>query len=374
MNECLFPVNVLVLFLERRQADFGEKMPANLSEHIKQCRACERLVNNRKLSEVFTRCYRNMQKITGTAEVFSISHPEPSPGHLWKFTHGKEKTPEFCVITSDRFRAAQHLEYAIRIVPVFFNPLKEETSAEDILLKATETSLTVPLMLEFWNERPIHTKQLKEYAGSLSTEQWHRLKNKLENPPDDHLSNTVQIFRNSEIIRGMFFSSDVFTALESSENLEESVQQMATIEMVFTGLKNKIKKFFSTASSEFISPFRLPNFSIRESSASYSLISASSTPSARAVLTHFYKILCLFVVENDLPITVRRDHDKMLRIIHKTGKNISLALTLRNGDQKIFSNNTEKIEISIESISTFQLNEITVLELREGSIDCRPKN
>lgn len=355
MNECKFSTTILVDYLEKMLNMQKAPMSPELGDHIKHCHICTRLVKDERMARTFVNFFNKQQKFAESSARLPKSPSSILPGQIWRFFFGSEKQSEFCLITSQPFKASPELDTAIRITPLFLSPNPRELDKSDILVAACKSKLGVPILVESWNERPILSRQLMEYFGELDSENFAHVMQAFQSDTIRKISQTVRIFRQQEISRGALFSDLVFNQLGDREAFEHYAIESNGIKLVYKKLGELIKTVFQ--------PILQP-ITINEPQA----IFAASNPPANEFLNKLYQILCDFTAnEQPLPFRVRRLADNSFKLQHIDKKEFSFTLTTINNDS--FSLASEKgtchltherryASLKLEEVSTITFEEI----------------
>lgn len=319
MNECTYSTAVLIEYLEMREKDASIPMPPELADHIKTCQVCARLISSENMAMAFIKLFRNRQKsgrkLTGMTKPSSAV----APGQIWRFFFGPDKQSEFCLVTTSPFRANEKLSAAVRVAPLFLAPNLEETDATDIIVSAENNVLGVPLLIEYWNERPVLTRQLMEYAGEIGGAVLERVRQSLLAEHRQSANRTVLLFRQHEIARGALFSDQVFAELQTNESdiIPDIEWYKNGIKLIYRHLKSLIESAYQPERGE-----RMCCSNIKEPQ----MIFAAATISPGENLNLLYQLLCDFVLANvDLPLRIRQMPDHSLKIINVNGQNFSLS-------------------------------------------------
>ena len=217
MNECKFSTTALVDYLEKRQKDASMPLPPELAEHMRVCPACARIVAEEHMAVAFIKLFRGRKQKEVPATGLVTKPSVVIPGQIWRFFFGPDKQSDFCLITSHPFKASADLDSAVRIAPLFLSPRHEETDAGDLIVSSQSNPLGVPLLVEYWNERPLLCRQLMEYAGELEPVVMESFSRLLAADGPEPANSRIRVFRQHEIARAATFSEEAFNGLLASE-------------------------------------------------------------------------------------------------------------------------------------------------------------
>ena len=139
------------------------------------------------------------------------------PGQVWKvsFKVGDSEEFLFAVTTSEAFKELEEIDEAVRILPIFLSPLDECICPKtDLIIEPDKFPTQITSLLEWWNERPIETSQLKSFFGELSKDQLDQVNELLkEHPNPINKTENLFLFREEEIAKGSLISQLYFSKL-----------------------------------------------------------------------------------------------------------------------------------------------------------------
>lgn len=240
------PVDELMSFLEKRSVSDIELEPTPaLKSHIDVCEDCKELVNNNRLGEMFLKANRFAEGINSVLKS-SVSNSDLQAsnvkvGQVCRFKYG-ENNKKFALIFSNVFEPREAQGEVVRIIPIFPNPNYFDYSEEsDFVISETENPLGLPILLEWWNERPIFLSQIDTIYGELSEKQldkviWYAS----GNFDEDKLTKNQKLFRTHEIEIGKLYSENIF---------DEIIMNEAVVTIDFTPMASSNESLAMAAAS-----------------------------------------------------------------------------------------------------------------------------
>ena len=253
MNNCDFYTEQLIDFISRNQADSSIEIPFELKEHIKNCENCREIVENRRKAKLFLKAYSSMKKLANATKIEPYCG-KVQAGQVWQICQKISIPSE----NEGRFKETEKIEYAIILedssdnskfaaIPLYLNYRKSEISEDDMLLRAEDTTLYLPLLVECWNSIYLHESSLCKYLGSISATNFSSLKNKFnffkeagEKAIDSSVVNeNVAFLRKSEINRFTEFLGFEAYAVSDTEKATEKGDQrsfFANLKKIVLGL------------------------------------------------------------------------------------------------------------------------------------------
>jgi len=360
MNECKFSTAVLVDYLEKRQKDASMPLPPELAEHIRTCPACARIVAEEGMAIAFIRLFRGRRQ-KEAASTRQIARPSAVvPGQIWRFFFGPDRQSDFCLITSKPFKASADLDSAVRIAPLFLSPRPEEADDSDLIVASQTNPLGVPLLVEYWNERPLLCRQLMEYAGELEPAVMERFSLLLTADNPEPSDNRIRLFRQHEILRAATFSEEVFDGLLASEAKTAPDEEwfFNGIRVVYHRLRDALKEMRSSSPE-------LVKFSLR-SEEPVAIYAASATP-PKENLDKLYKLLCSFLkTRANLPIRIRQAADHSLKLVNIDKNDFKLTLNTSDGNIVDATSRNGECRIKIDdTLAALDHSKITAIIFKE---------
>lgn len=327
MNECKFSTSALVDYLEKRQKDSSMPLPPELAEHMRNCPACARIVAEESMAIAFIRLFRGrLQKEVATGTYQADRPSAVVPGQIWRFFFGPDKQSDFCLITSNPFKASADLDSAVRIAPLFLSPRREETDGSDLIVSSQSNPLGVPLLVEYWNERPLLCRQLMEYAGELEPVVMESFSRLLAADSPEPANSRIRVFRQHEIARAATFSEEAFNGLLASEAnpAPEEEWLFNGIRVIYHRLRKTLKEISPIAHEEVRYSLRH-----REPTAIY----AATKTLPKENLDKLYQLLCAFLKDRpDFPVRIRQTANHSLKLVNFEKKDFWLTLQTSDGN------------------------------------------
>lgn len=312
-NKC--PVNELISFLEKRSVSEIELEPnPALKKHIDICKDCKELVDNNRLGEIFLKANSFAEEINSVLKrSVSISAKNASNlkvGQLCRFKYG-ENNKKFALTVSNVFKSGSDLIDAVRVMPIFPNPnYFDYSEVSDFVISEKENPLGLPILIEWWNERPILIAQIDTTYGSLSKEQLDKVMWYASGKSDsEELTKNQQLFRIHEIEIGKLYSESVFDEV----------------------LKNK--------------PVITMDFSPMVSSNEPIPLAATSSEDNVKFL---YKKIADYIFDNEPEIKLQKIDNQTFCLENYVGKEIKIVIILKDGKEILFNaDNDNKIIIHV---------------------------
>ncbi|NLM18364.1 MAG: hypothetical protein GX221_11695 [Candidatus Riflebacteria bacterium] len=348
MNECKKIERKLVEFLEKKQKNPDTAPSTKVKKHLEACQDCSHVANSPVLSKLFTHFWRKAESAVELETPDKLAF-----GQIWKFSYGaKDSKPAFGVISSEKFRAFEQVSEAIRITPIFFNPREKELSTEDYHIPSYENPLEIPILLEYWNERPILVSQLAEFMGMLTETQQARLHKLLTNPPEAKLNRTMQIFREYELEKGNLYSAAVFNELIEAEKAYEQETEKAPeplLKLVLQIGKQIYETTIDLINENLVAPLKSPNLV-------YAASEADSFKKAKSIYNNLYNL----IEENGMLKTfeVRYTGQGPIRI-KSSSESFELSFIFKDGkEETLQSGSANKIEITQEYLKNLDIAQL----------------
>lgn len=352
MIKCIFPTDVLILFLKRKIKNMNEEMPPELKKHIQNCPACKKLVQDNNFARAFLKFDSRLSKTTEPEKIAEVATAAVKPGQIIEFTFGDSETA-FAAVTSEPFSAHENIPEAVRISPLTLAPHSEEISENDIILPSAVSGLKTPALLEFWNERPILIRQIKKITTNLPPELLTKVFEAIRKPPAEAaLNSKIKAFRHSRMQLGVNYSDDVFKNLgEFTASYCHAERLASAIKIVFKRVKKVLCSF----------SFELPI----ACSEPVAVFHSASEPATENSIEDFYCLLLDILKSNsDLPFRLRLK-ENLLTISNTEGRKFGLEIQLKKNKSLVFNSFSDTVKLNSFDLKTWSQNNTSSIIFEE---------
>jgi hypothetical protein len=200
MKKCLTREELLDYLLS---PDKYAKMPESLQQHDLVCPHCRRVLNNPTCEETPGDEIRKAEKRTEITV---------KPGQLWQINVPDASEKIIAITTSELIFDVGMT--SVHITPICTTHSEKDTDETDMFLNPDEMPLGLSCLVQWWNNRPILSKQLIIYYGDISAKATKELLKRLGVfVYTGRLSPSAQLFRQIEIDKGKLISAPFFEEL-----------------------------------------------------------------------------------------------------------------------------------------------------------------
>ncbi|MGM0601446.1 MAG: hypothetical protein ACQETH_16665 [Candidatus Rifleibacteriota bacterium] len=348
MKNCDYSTNEIVDFLKRKLIDKKASPPPQLAEHIKDCNSCRSIIDSEKMAYAFIDAYY-MKAENKKMKLHPVDVEKCKTGGIYRFRYGIAKNQyAFALINSEAEKISGLSEQVVRIIPLFLNPFVEEVAENETILKGRHNPLGLCILPETWNRRLIFVSQLESFCGNLSSELYQNVWN-MQTQKVEKLSLQVETFRKSEIYRAGFYSQELFNTLFAIDPEQQKLQHNFAegVAFAFAGISRKLQTFID---------FAVP-------ANKKGLLTASSTLKSENG-DRFYQKLCRLILENGLPLRIRRQKND-ISLINLNNCEFALKVYFKNEKSMEITSKECCLKIPSSFINRFLQAEINLFILIE---------
>jgi predicted DNA-binding transcriptional regulator AlpA len=348
VTNCDYSTDEIVDFLKRKLIDNKVCPSSQLAKHIEVCNSCRRLFDNENMAHAFIDAHY-LKAENKKMKLHPVDDTKCKPGEVYRFSYGiKESQYAFAIIDSEVETISGLSEQVVRIIPLFLNPFGEEVAENESTIEGRHNPLGLRILPETWNKRLISVPQLKNFCGILSPELYRKVCD-MQTQKAEKLSLQVETFRKSEIYRAGFYSQELFNTLFAidSEKTDKQTDFAQGVAFAFSGISRKFQTFID---------FALP-------AGKKNLLAASSTLKNENT-DRFYNKLCRLILENDLPLRIRRKKN-VISLINLNNYEFALKVYFKNERTIEINSNECCLKIPSSFINRFLQEEINLFILIE---------
>ena len=337
-NNC--PTNDLLKYIKKALKNPQEVLPQSLIEHLKNCENCSEILATPEEWEAFVAIHENTvdQKFINQEKTDTLKE-----GQICRIKIPNSSNSAFILITDTS--SLEDKGY-IRVSPIYVSPFESDIDAEtDISIEASRMPTGLPSLIEWWNDRPVMAKDINRVYGSLTKEDYTKVKERIvHQPKSKKLTKNIFAFREVEKNKGNQISASFFEKNIANEIIETKDSNIVAGKTNEEILDNNVIVF------------KKPQ-KILDVITYLDLFSANEELKMAAASCDVYTALVEFLKNNynkKYKATRLNDGSDSFTIESKDKKEFSVIITDKNGNKKEFkSNNKGKLYLK-EGLTNFE--------------------
>lgn len=219
------PIKELLQFIKDTKNNPQNKIPQKILKHAKTCEKCSEILGKPELWDAFININETLNNTSKQNDLLIVT-PKTRKNEYKNIKEGMvcrikiDNTLNFAFVLITDVSNLNENGF-IRISPIAVSPQDEDIDFEtDIIIPASNMPNGLPSLIEWWNDRPILANSINKVLGSISTDDYKKIKQELVNQPRMSKSTkSVLIFREIEKNKGNQMSASFFDKFVSEESI-----------------------------------------------------------------------------------------------------------------------------------------------------------